>query len=88
MWIRIRLLQLLIGKHLQISRESSNFWVLPTITIDSSLISLRWLPQSVIYYLPRNSSGHQSSNVPLTLEVAANLSTCAEVTRLLQAIQD
>ena len=33
MWIRIRLLQLLIGKHLRISKESSSFWVLPTITI-------------------------------------------------------
>ena len=39
--LRIRLLQLLIGKHLRISRESSNFWVLPTTTIDSSLILLR-----------------------------------------------
>ena len=41
MWTRIRLLQLLIGKHLQISRESSNIWVLPIITTGSSLISLR-----------------------------------------------
>ena len=33
MWTRIRFLKLLIGKHPQISRESSNFWVLPIITI-------------------------------------------------------
>ena len=44
MWIKTRLLQLLIGKHLRISRDSSNFWVLSTFTIDSSLILLRWLP--------------------------------------------
>ena len=66
MWISIRLLQLLIGNHLRILREFSNFWVLPTITIDSSLILLRWLPQSVTYYPTKSSSGgHQSSNMPL-----------------------
>ena len=26
MWIKTRLLQLLIGRHLRISRESSSFW--------------------------------------------------------------
>ena len=64
---KAKLLKLLIGKHLRISRESSNFWVLPTITIDLSLISLRYLPQSVTCYLViRNSSGQKISNVPLT----------------------
>ena len=33
MWIRTRLLQLLIGNHLKISRESSSFWVSLTTTI-------------------------------------------------------
>ena len=66
MRIRIRLLQLPIGKHLRISRESSNFWVLPTITMDSSLNLLSWLPQLVTFCLIiRNSSGYQSSNMPL-----------------------
>ena len=52
----------------------------PTITIDSSLILLRWLPQLVTFYLiKRNSSGLQSSSVPLHLEVAVNLSTCADL---------
>ena len=51
----------------RISRESSSFWALPTTTIDSSLILLRWLPQLVIYYpIKRNSSGLPSSNVLLT----------------------
>ena len=67
MWIRIRLLQLPIGKHLRISRESSNSWVFPTITMDLSLTLLRWLPQLVIYYLiKRNSSVQPSSDVLLT----------------------
>ena len=67
MWIRTRLLQLPIGRHLRISRESSSFWALPTTTIDSSLILLRWLPQLVTYYpIKRNSSGLPSSNVLLT----------------------
>ena len=66
MRIRIRLLQLPIGKHLRISRESSNLWVLPTITMDSSLNLLRWLPQLVTFCLIiRNSSGYQSNNMPL-----------------------
>ena len=64
---KIRLLQLPIGRHLRISRESSSFWVLPTTTIDSSLILLRWLPQLVTCYpIKRNSSGLLSSNVLLT----------------------
>ena len=50
MWIRIRFLQFPIGKHLSISRESSNFWVLPTIAIDISLILVGWLPQLVTCY--------------------------------------
>ena len=67
MWIRIRLLQLLTGNHLRISRESSSFWALPTTTTDSSLILLRWLHQLVTCYLIRkNSSGLMSSNVLLT----------------------
>ena len=67
MWIRIRLLQLPIRKHLRILREFSSFWVLPTITIDSFLTLLMWLPQLVTYYpTKRNSGGHQSSNLPLT----------------------
>ena len=89
MWTRTRLLLLLIGNHPRISREFSSFWALPTTTIDSSLILLRWLPPLVIYSLiRRNSSGIPSSNVLLTLEVAVNFSTCVEVTRLLQALQD
>ena len=67
MWIRIRLLQLLIGKHPQTLRQSSSFWVLPIITTGLSLISRRWLPQLVTRYPTiRNSSGHQSSNMPMT----------------------
>ena len=67
MWIRIRLLQFPIGKHLKISRKSSNFWFLPTITIDLSLTLLSWLPQLVTYCLIiRYSSGQPSSNVFLT----------------------
>ena len=67
MWIRIRFLLLLIGKHLRILRGSSIFRALPNFTIDSSLISLRWLLQSVTCCQTiRNSGGYQSSNVPLT----------------------
>ena len=67
MWIRTNFLQLLIGRHLRISRESISFWDLPTTTTNSSLILLRWLPQSITYYpIKRNSSGLQSSNVLLT----------------------
>ena len=47
MWIRIKLLQLPIGKHIRISREFTNSWVLPAITIVSSLTLLRWLLQLV-----------------------------------------
>ena len=68
MWIRIRFLQFLTGTHLRISRESSSFWALPTITTDSFLTLLRWLYQLVTCYLIRkNSSGLMSSNVLLTL---------------------
>ena len=67
MWTKIRWLQLPIGNHLRISRESSSFWVLPTTTINSSLILLRWLPQLVTYCLiKRNLSGQPSSSVFLT----------------------
>ena len=61
-------MQLLAGKHLRISRESSSFWALPTTTADSSLILLRWLHPLVTYSLIRkNSSGILSKNVLLTL---------------------
>ena len=67
MWIKTRLLQLLIGRHLRVSRESSSFWVLSTTTIDSSLILLRWLPKLVTYYsIKINPSELSSSNMLLT----------------------
>ena len=67
MWTKTRLLLLLIGNHLGISREFSSFWALPTTTTDSSLILLRWLHPLVIYSLIRkNSSGILSKNVLLT----------------------
>ena len=67
MSIKIRLLQLQIGRYLGISRESSSFWVLPTTTTDLSLTLLRWLPQLVSCYLiKRNSNRLLSSNVLLT----------------------
>ena len=75
MWTNARLLLLLIGNHPGISRavttklprEFSSFWALPTTTTGSSLISLRWLPPLVTYYLfRRNSNRVMSSNVLLT----------------------
>ena len=67
MSIRTRLLLLLIGNHLGISREVSSFWALPTTITGSSLILLKWLHSLVTCYLiRRHSSGVLSSNVILT----------------------
>ena len=66
MWINTRLLLLLIGNHLGISREFSSFWALPTTTTGSSLILLRWLhPLVACYLIRRNSSRALSSNILL-----------------------
>ena len=66
MWMKTRLLLLLIGNHLGISRECSSFWALPTTTTDSSLILLRWLLPLVTYSLIRkNTSGILGNNLLL-----------------------
>ena len=66
MWTKIRLLLLLIGNHLRISREFSSFWALLTTTIDLSLVLLKWLHSLVTFYLIiKNSSGITSNNVLL-----------------------
>ena len=58
---------LLIGNHLEISREFSSFWALPTTITGSSLILLRWLhPLVTCYLIRKNSSGLLSSNMLLT----------------------
>ena len=66
MWIKIRLLLLLVGNHLGILREFCSFWALPTTITGSSLILLRWLhPLVICHLIRRNSSGVLSSNVLL-----------------------
>ena len=90
MWTKKRLLLLLIGNYLGISREFSSF--LGFVNYKNRFIPDFAKVAAPISNLLSNQKkiqvGYLATMCFLHLELAVNLSTCGEVIRLLQALQD